>query len=173
MNLKRIRVFFLLLSQIIFVASCSAPSQKHEDPFYDDKGTYDSKRLPLINPYYLIYITDQYGWQMSLKGNFPTEYYYYNVVDLIDVRQVAVQNGVVMVYTPYSPSFIETGQVALHWFVVIPDDGNSEVGFNSESAFLNHIQTLGLTSPQWKDPDTAYKQFNETGCFDWIPDCDK
>lgn len=162
-----------MLLPIIVIASCSSPVKDHKDPFYNDAGTHDSLKLPLINPYYLVYIDKEHGWQMPIKGNFPDEQYYYNLGDLMDVRKVAVRDGVIMIYTPHIPNLDESlGQKALHWFIIIPDKGNFEIAFDTEPGFLNYIQGLGINQPQWVVPDTAYKEFYETGCFDWIPDCE-
>jgi hypothetical protein len=169
MSLKTIQSIFL----IILLSGCSFFYRVHKDDFYNDVGTWDSARLPLLNPYYLIYIDKEYGWQMPIKGNFPPDYYYYNGGDLLDIRKVAVEDNIVMVYTPRDRNVDDSlGQKVLHWFVMIPDKGNSEIGFDSETAFLNYIQTLGIHGVTWVEPDVAYKRFDETGCFDWIPDCE-
>lgn len=166
------RIIFLMLLAATVVSSCSTSIQKHEDPFYNDAGTHDSLKLPLLNPYYLVYINEEYGWQMAVKGNFPDDQYYYNVGDLLDITKVTVENGIIMVYTPHNPNIDESvGQKSLHWFVMIPDSGNFEIGFGSELEFLNYIQKFDINQPQWAEPSSTYQEFYKTGCFDWVPDC--
>ena len=162
----------LVLFLAVTAAGCSASIQKHEDPFYDDTGTYDSGRLPLLSPYYLVYIDEQYGWQMPIKGNFPDDQYAYNGGDLLDITKIVVENSVIMVYTPRMRKVDETaGQKILHWFVMIPDEKNFEIGFANEAEFLDYVQEFGITQPKWTEPDIAYKEFSKTGCLGWIPDC--
>jgi hypothetical protein len=48
---------------------------------------------------------------------------------------------------------------------------NITVGFHTEDEFDQYIQTLGVQNPEWQTPDEAFKKFAETGCLEWIPDC--
>jgi hypothetical protein len=162
----------LILLLAIVVTGCFTFGKKHEDPFYNDAGTYDSGRLPLLNPYYLVYIDEQYAWQMPIKGNFPDDQYSYNGGDLLEVTKVAVENGVIMVYTPRIRSVDESvGQKVLHWFVMIPSNKNFEMGFDSETELLNYLQEFGIGEPHWVDPSAAYEEFSKSGCLSWVPDC--
>ena len=109
---------------------------------------------------------------MPIKGNFPDDQYAYNGGDLLEITKVAVENGVIMVYIPSIRKVDESaGQKVLHWFVMIPNEKNFEIGFANEAEFLDHIQEFDINQPQWIEPDIAYKEFSKTGCFDWIPDC--
>jgi len=146
---------------------------QHEDPFYNNKGTYDSLRLPLINPYYLVFIDKQYGWQMPIKANFPDHQFYYNLGDLLDITKISVIEEVIIVYSPRSRSVDESnGQKVLHWFVFIPQKDNLEIGFEKESELLIYLKDIGVDgTPQWVDPDTAYQDYYKTGCLSWIPGC--
>jgi hypothetical protein len=161
---------FCILLFVLIITGCSNSTKKHTDPFYDNPGTYDSLRLPLINPYYLVQIDKQHGWQMPLKGNLPQEQYYYNLGDLLDIQQIAVESDVIMVYTPYLRK-LDTNQANLNWFVVIPKNKNFEIGFSNENDFLIYIKNLGIDLPKWIVPDIAYKEFLDTNCLNWIPDC--
>jgi hypothetical protein len=163
----------LVALSVFTVSGCDIFVQKHSDPFYNDVGTWDSLNLPLINPYYLIIINKEYGWRMPLKGNFPYEFNDYLILEIQNINKVAVDKGIIMVYTPHAPNVDESlGQKSLYWFVAIPHEGNSEIGFETESDFLDYIQILGINNPQWVEPGVAYDKFFQTGCFDWIPDCD-
>lgn len=168
---KNIQIPILFFILINLSSGCNLFYRVHKDSFYNDVGTWDSAQLPLINPYYLIYIDKEYGWQMPLKGNLPTEYYYYAGA-LLDIRKIAVEDNVIMVYTPYNRDVDESlGQKILHWFVIVPDQRNLEMGFDREIEFLKYVQTYDVQSPNWVEPDIAYREFYKTGCFDWIPDC--
>lgn len=162
-----------LLFVLFVLLAATGCSKKHKDPFYNDIGTWDSMQLPLLNPYYLIYITDEFGWQMPIKGNFPELYYDFNLGDLTDVEKVSVENGVIMVYSSTGKDFIgEAVHPTFNWFVMIPDKRNSEMGFASEADLLSYVQQFGVVEPVWVDPTSAYKEFYRTGCYDWIPDCE-
>lgn len=169
--MKHLRMYLLMILPLT-ISGCSIFAQKHEDPFYDDIGTYDSSRLPLQNPHYLVYIDEQYGWQMPVKGNFPDDQYAYNGGDLLEITKVAVENGVVMVYTPRIRKVDENAeQKVLRWFVMIPNEKNFEIGFANEAEFLEYVQKFGINQPQWVEPNIAYKEFCNTGCLGWTPNC--
>lgn len=149
-------------------------SKKHDDPFYNDIGTWDSSQLPLLKPYYLVYITDEFGWQMPIRGNFPEPYYDFNLGDLTNIEKVSVENGIIMAYSSDGRKLSdEPVQNVFNWFVMIPSKGNSETAFSSEEDFLNYIIQFNITKPIWVEPHVAYKIFSRTGCYDWVPDCEK
>ena len=149
-------------------------SKKHNDPFYNDIGTWDSSQLPLLKPYYLIYITDEFGWQMPIRGNFPEPYYDFNLGDITNIEKVSVENEVIMVYSSEGRKLSEDPAInVFNWFVMVPSQSNSEMAFSSEEDLLNYIKQFDITIPAWVEPRLAYKIFSRTGCYDWIPDCEK
>lgn len=167
----KIKNKFFILFVILAVTGCS---KKHKDPFYNDFGTWDSMQLPLLNPYYLIYITDEFGWQMPIKGNFPEPYWEFNLGDLTNIEKVSVKNGVIMVYSSVGRDFIgDAVPPTFNWFVMIPDEKNREMGFASEADLIKYVHQFGVIEPAWVDPNSAYKEFYRTGCYDWVPDCEK
>jgi hypothetical protein len=171
MIIKLTKAHVLLLLFVFQLFGCSPSIQKHDDPFYNDVGAWDSARIPLINPYYIVYIDKEHGWQLPLKGNMPSQYYYYNFRDISGVIQIAIQDNIIMAYTTYAEDVDKSvGQKILHWFVIVPEK-NIETGFDDEQAFFDYIQQLGIQNPNWAEPEKTYQQFFKTGCIDWIPDC--
>ncbi len=97
------------------------------------------------------------------------EIYYYLAIH--DIKKIAVEDEIILVYTNYQQEIDENiGQKNLNWFVIVPAQ-NIETGFDRESEFLNYIQTYGIQKPDWIEPDVAYKQFVKTRCLGWIPNC--
>jgi len=172
--LRQLRFFYITFFgiTILLFSSCTFLRQTHKDSFYSDVGGLDSLRIPLIKPYYMIYLDEEFSWQMPLLANPPTEstYYYFN---LHNIKKLSVKNGVIMVYTPYVEHNIDIsiGQKIFHWFVILPAS-NTEEGFENEADFLEYIQQLGVQQPNWIDPNETSKGFVQTGCLDWIPDCE-
>ncbi len=133
-------------------------------------------RIPLVKPYEMLKLNQKLeinrklGWSIySDLSPDEREFYYYDSVH--DIKTFSVENGIIMAYTTYAEGFDQdVGQKVLYWFVIVPDK-KLETGFDTEAEFLNYIQTYGIQQPNWIEPDIAYKQFAETGCLKWIPDC--
>jgi len=77
-----------------------------------------------------------------------------------------------MAYSPYvdkhADDYIQDNYY--HWFVMVMDKYITQ-GFHTEAEFRAYIQTLGIQDPDWQTPDEAFKQFLDTGCLAWFPDC--
>lgn len=173
MRLRKPFFYFILLLSISFLTSCSPPA-RYADPFYN--VNYDDDplhHLPLIKPI----MADGKGttWRV-FEGpwvDIPNsdEEYPYSIEDL---EIFAVKNGVIMAYTSYvdidAPAYIQDNYY--HWFVIIPDK-KIEEGFHTKKEFNEYIQTLGIRKPEWQKPNDVYEEFTQTGCLDWIPDCNQ
>ena len=157
---------FILLILLIAILSCrnSSPKKvKHSDPFYNDSGEGKFLVVPLIKPYRVV--TDEgadIGWQMDLSENPP-------VTCVLRIEKIAVAHGVIMIFAPTNPQIFPTDPV-WHWVVIIPER-QIEEGFADEGSFLNYIRQFDIESPNWIEPMEAFKQFESTGCLNWIPDC--
>ena len=136
-----------------------------------DTGAYPSSRIPLIKPYDL-YSKEGEPWGLNLHENLrlPDSAIWY--FDVPDIRKLAVENGVIMAYSPHVHFQVEEAmkQYYFHWFVVIPDK-NIEVGFNNEKVFLEYIEQHHIQKPNWRTPDDIFDEYIETECLEWIPDC--
>jgi hypothetical protein len=171
MAIKYVWFFVLIILISILLSSCSIIENYQQDPFYKDDGWWDHLRFPLIKPYYAILIKDEYGWSIPLEGS-PSDRDFYYYIQINDVQKIAVENGVIMFYTPTIQKVDESvGQKALFWFVVIPDQ-NAEMGFDQEEDFLTYIQQLGIQDPSWQEPDDILQEYEKTRCLDWIPGCE-
>lgn len=168
----RIRYSFVLLLLSSLMLGCRILTDINQDPFYRDKGGWDSTRFPLIKPYYVIMVNRDGDWQIPLPAEITSkEMYYY--ISLRYIEQIAVENDVIMIYTPFMEIVDESiGQKVLHWFVLVPEK-KVEVGFDNEADFLKYINSYGIDDPVWRKPDSIYEQFSKTRCLDWIPKCNE
>ncbi len=128
----------------------------------------DSSRLPLLNPYV----------GMLPNGSGSREWYidleYFNkqqddplrdYVHIIEIKQLAIEKGVLMVNSTHVSK-----NMSIAWFVLIPSQ-KIETGFEHEEEFRQYIAGYGIQNPRWMTPRAAYRQFKETSCLYWIPDC--
>ena len=158
---------FALLILLISTLSCRGLSQKkhrQSDPFYEDSGEGKFLVVPLIKPYRVV--TDEgtsVGWQMDLLENPP-------VTRIRSIEKIAVHHDAIMIFAPTNPQIFPTDPM-WHWIVIVPDQ-KIEVGFASEEDFLKYIREFGINEPKWVNPLDAFKQFEKTGCLEWIPDCE-
>jgi hypothetical protein len=166
--------------------TCCTRRMQHSDPFYNLNDN-DFSRLPLIKPIKAIQNGSFSPWYLGLGNpiwieisNGNNVYYVYSIVK--ELEKISVKSGVVMAYSSYVDK--ETGAYTdketdayiqdnyYHWFVIVPDKEIAK-GFHTEDEFNEYIQTLGIQNPDWQMPDEAYEQFKQTGCLEWIPDCNQ
>jgi len=126
-----------------------------------------ASRLPLLDPYVAILsdTADSDGWRFSLKQDHNNKEDLLNNYFYILIKQLAIEKGVLMVNSNH---FTKTKSLA--WFVFIPSQ-KIEIGFKSEEEFRQYIAGYGIQNPRWMIPQAAYRQFRETSCLYWIPDC--
>ncbi len=177
MHMKKAICYLILFLILISVVGCS-PRAQHNDPFYNiNENDHPLLRLPLVKPIEAQsedgksqwILLSLYGPWVKLPNTQDNPVYFYNIEEL---EKFAISNGVIMAYSAYvdqkaDPYILNN---YYHWFVIIPKKKIAE-GFHTEEEFRQYIQTLGIQDPNWQTPDEAYKQFKQTGCLDWIPDC--
>jgi hypothetical protein len=68
-----------------------------------------------------MYTTEELGWGIALHGE-PSTRNFLHYLYLQDVSKIAVENGVIMAYTPYTKQIaLDNEQKSeLHWFILIP-----------------------------------------------------
>ena len=165
---KNYRLYYLLTAILFLVSFLSACSTKKS--FYRKGSGPDYLRFPLLEPYYAIKITDEYGWQIPINTDLAQRNFRY-YPNILNVTKVAVENGRVMVYSAYPKPIVLDGgkEKELHWFILVPD--KTETGFEAEEAFISSLQQYGVNQPQWQEPQAILKRFDQTGCLEWIPGC--
>jgi hypothetical protein len=153
----------------LFLSACNVIAYMNEDPFYTDGGDFDLARFPLIKPYEAKRLVDfDDGWWISFQ--LPPEERNIGYGSIPNVTKIAVENEIILAYTPNTKLHPKTGEVYLHWFVIIPKE-KIETGFEKENDFQDYIQQYGIESPNWLDPTDLFHQFDLTWCLDWIPAC--
>jgi hypothetical protein len=172
--------FYLILLISISCMTCCTRRIQHSDPFYNlNDNDFPRNHLPLINPIEATSKNSSSPWSVSLLPHSPwvklpnsQEYYVYSAVE--ELEKIAVKNGVIMAYSSYvdkeTDAYIQDNYY--YWFVVVPDKRIAK-GFHTEDEFQQYIQTLDIQNPDWQTPDEAYDKFAETGCLEWIPDCNQ
>jgi hypothetical protein len=170
--MKKRRLFLILTTMLIMHCSLCACSPKND--FYQKGSGWDYLRFPLLEPYYAIYnvAEDENGWVIPLHLE-PSKKNFLHYLDIQDVRKIAVENGTIMVYTPYSKLIqISEGQdKELHWFIIRPDQG--ELGFETEEEFIFSLKQYDIDQPMWYEPLSILQKFDQTRCLEWIPNCGK
>ena len=176
MRVQKTVFCLIFLLSISYVTSCTRRVQ-HSDPFYNpNDNDFPRNHLPLIDPIEATSKNSSSPWRLELANvlwidlpNSDVDYPYAHVDEL---EKLSVINGVIMVYSSYvdkqADAYIQNNYY--HWFVMVPSK-NITVGFHTEDEFDQYIQTLGVQNPEWQTPDEAFKKFAETGCLEWIPDC--
>lgn len=180
--MKKTIFYLILFLSVSYVTSCAPPTQKtdlpvqHADPFYNiNDNDYPMIYLPLIKPIEAEREDGKSLWRVfvpyGLWVDIPNsqEAYVYNIEEL---EKFTVKSGIIMAFSSYvdkkANAYIQDNYY--HWFVIVP--GKETVrGFHTENEFRQYIQKLGIQDPDWQMPDEAYKQFEQTGCLEWIPDC--
>ena len=175
-TMKKTAFYLFLLISLSVVMSCRPPVQ-HTDPFYN-YDDFTMNRIPLINPVEANRPNSDSPWNLELDPaiwivDYPNNRgFHYPYASVEELEKFAVENGIVMAYSSYvnkdADAYIQDNYY--HWFVMVPADEITK-GFQTEDAFLEHIQTLGVEDPDWQMPDEAFQQFRKTGCLAWIPDC--
>ena len=109
-------------------------------------------------------------WGVSIPWSPSSPSFFYNS-GVPYVQKIAVENGVIMVYTAYEPTVSENLRDDIfHWFVFVPAL-EIQTGFYNESDFLVYILAYNIGEVNWESPDTIFQRFRNTGCLEWIPGC--
>lgn len=166
--MKRIGFFsgLILVILLIPISACS-----NQDSFYEEGSGWDYLRFPLLKPYYAIYIDNESGWGIPLQLE-PSKRNFLHYLQIQDVRKIAIDKGIIMVYTPFEkPIYVSPEQEKeLHWFILIPDQ--AELGFETEEEFTAQIKEYDIGQPLWQEPKSILQTYDQTGCLNWIPGCD-
>jgi len=167
----------ILAFALIITIACGIPVS-HPDPFYSAWEEWGVARFPLIKPYEVYFSVGLDWWTIDLDFGIQyrrsAEMKFYLGID--DVQEIAVEKGVIMIYTPYEQNNSDLQKV-LYWFVIIPgktEDTNDDIlrGFDKESDFLEFIKEYEIENVTWESPEDIKRRFVATGCLDWIPECD-
>lgn len=155
--------FVGLIVLLIALLSCRNSSPKrvrHNDPFYNDTGEGKFLVVPLIKPYRVtIDKNSSLVWLIRLDNPRLINDKLY--LSIHNVEKIFVDKHIIMAYAPDDP---------WHWVVIFPEQ-KIEKGFEHEEDFLSYIHQFGIEKPNWIDPMDAFRQFERTGCLEWIPDC--
>jgi hypothetical protein len=101
----------------------------------------------------------------------PSKKNFLHYLQIQDVRKIAIDKGIIMVYTPFEKLIYVSPEQekALHWFILIPDQ--AELGFETEEEFTTYLKKYEISQPAWQEPEAILQTYDQTGCLDWIPGC--
>ncbi len=109
----RMIIFMFFLG--FFLSACSS-----RDPFYEKGSGWDYLRFPLLKPYYAMSLTnDEINWVIPLERELPLKKDSF-LLEIRDVRKIAVVDNVIMVYTPDSSKIASDNieERIFHWFIL-------------------------------------------------------
>ncbi len=147
---------------------------KNTDIFYIENEGLDYVRFPLIKPFDITSIDVEQSWLLGRGHN--TDIY----ADYIS--QLIVFKDYVLVHSNGN-TIVDSNSVKEAWYIVdtkekdFSKDFTTEKkflkGFTTKKDFLNYIKSINIDSAKlnWQKPADLYKQFKETGCLPWIPNC--
>lgn len=169
--MKTTYAILVAVGVLALMLACSLTRFENIDPFYSSTGDWDSSRFPLLKPYEAIRLVGMDEWYINLNATDMQAMFLY--ASIPNPSKIAVQEGVIMVYTSYKPEVSENLRDEIfHWFVLIPSK-DIEMGFKNETDFTSYIQTYGIDEVSWETPDAFFQEFEDTGCLEWIPGCEK
>ena len=128
----------LLLVSAALISSCSMEAtskHRYEDPFYNDSGQADFKRLPLLKPYWVIFINEEVGI-LNSSGDML----------VADVEQVSVTGDYFLVKTATDQAWAVTFTSKTRrsqFFCVNSLTGDVSCG----GSFAEAMSGSGLTEP--------------------------
>lgn len=168
--MKKFLIVCILIGTFLSSLGCILTRYYNPDPFYSSTGDWDSIRFPLIKPYEAIRIAGGNGWGINLPVILGEPDLHGSVQNF---KKLSITDGVILVYTSNKPNARQEmlEQIKIYnWYVIIPSK-NIQRGFESEDDFQSYIQELGIYEVTWENPDSIYRQFEQIGCLDWIPEC--
>ena len=163
------RITWASLLTLLAGLACTLSLSHGVDPFYTSTGEWDSTRFPLIKPYEAGALRGTDDWSITIPDEPTGTLLGYLSVE--HVQKIAVEDGVILVYTPYEPrSSSNLRGLIIHWFVFVPSR-HIQTGFKDEGEFLGYVGKVGVSSIHWETPEAVNERFVATGCLDWIPEC--
>lgn len=144
---------------------------KNTDIFYTENEGLDYIRFPLIKPFDITSIDVEESWLLG-RGH-DTDVYADYISELIVFEKYFFLHS-------KCNTIVDNDSVDEGWYVLNTDEKGFLKGITSEKNFLkgfttkeNFIKSLNINSEKlnWQKPADLYKQFKETGCLHWIPNC--
>jgi hypothetical protein len=163
--ISRITIFMITLSFLL-------PACSSRDSFYRKGSGWDYLRFPLLKPYYAMSLSnEEIKWVIPLERESPLKKESF-LMEIRDVVKIAVVDNAIMLYSQDSTKIASSNieEKVFHWFILIPNE-HLEMGFENEDGFLKYLYQNDMDQPQWLEPISVLQEFDQTGCLDWIPDC--
>ncbi len=166
MKIKKITYYLVIFS----LFSCNFSSKKikplnnNKDVFYNKSTGLDYIRFPLIKPFDITYYDAQEIWFIAKRPD--------SVVYSDNIHELTLLESKIFVHsigkTVVGDDFVNEG-----WYVYDTNKEDFLKAFVTEKDFLIYTKSINVDSTKlnWQKPEDLYKQFKETGCLPWIPNC--
>ncbi len=157
---------------------------KNSDIFYTEKSGLDYVRFPLIKPFDITSIDIGESWLLGIGHD--TYVYSDKISELTIFKEYIFVHSI-------GETIIDGKTVQESWYVyntiekeflkkyTTDKDFLKNYGiekyflkeFTTKKEFLEHLKSKNIDSTKlnWQKPEDLYKQFKETGCLPWIPNC--
>lgn len=179
MDYKKI-IFYLFIFSFI---SCNFSNKKtkskivikniNTDIFYTENEGLDYIRFPLLKPFDAT-SGARVSWLLGIGHD--TEIYADNICELTIFEKNIFIHSI-------GDTIVGDDSVQEGWYVVnfsdkkivkdVTDKKEFLKDFKTKKEFLQYLKSININSEKldWKKPADLYKQFKETGCLPWIPNC--
>lgn len=165
MKYELIRWLGLCLT-VLVCASCGKSNPSNRDPFYTSKGGWDYARMPLIKPYEVWLLNNEYSIFASGKSR----------VLVIDPLSICVASHAV--YGKAGSQDIEVnGRIypanKAGPFFALRTDSNWPEWFATEEALRNSIADPQVRGQPFEEVHKLFDQFQRTGKCAWFPSSER
>ncbi len=139
-------------------------NNKNTDIFYTKSVGLDIVRFPLIKPFDITSIDIKESWLLGIGSD--TDIYADNISELTILKSYIFVHSIGR--TIVGDNFVLEG-----WYIVDTKAKEFLKGFATEKEFSKYLKSIQIDDDKlvWRKPAYLYKQFKETGCLPWIPNC--
>ncbi len=159
-------IFSLISCNFIKKKEKTPTKNKNTDSYYTETGGMDFVRFPLSKPFVVMSLDNQETWTVG-EG-----FYSDNSIIADHVTEINFSDNIVFCHSVGETS-IDYESLNEAWYIITTKNDTIRKGFSNKKDFIEYAKTLNVDANKldWKSPNQLFKQFYETGCLPWIPNC--